>query len=812
MPLQPTVTSQGIKYIKVNKQDFNGLNLNVPLSQLDALRIRYSNGTIGQYNLLGEPSEYPDYYLLRVSPNSSFTSSADNTITNYTAVASTGSGAIVTPSSFGETYVLNNLTVSSNPGGYLNGTTGVYDVPSLTNIPIIISSSVNATNPSGFGFPQTLILAIFSSLRGTLSTNSSVITAGNSGNVTSSYSGFMIEGEDITFRWGSAGFGGPLSVNSSTFYVTQSQAPATPSENLVIFEPYNTTNFYNSDYNAITNNSEVNRLSSDYQLVDYATNQLVPVNFTQLLQGIATRASVQDSNYTSYQYSGIRYWGSKNTTDNFNDASVQLASSIQVDKFPSRIGISQFRQPSIDLNQTYFSYFNWAGGTSPDWGDFKNDRTIYSIRFFIDENGNIIRPLNDPDGIALGIMNQNFIEGQNAVSSLLNTNISSYNTSILNSTYPIFKSGKTIQPILYNQINVTGSSGNVTGYTFTESIQFDASVGTTTVSDWSFNVFRVGTQIINRPLGGLTSDQQIQFNGENSDVNNRYSSNEYTFDANTDTNVRFISVLRVQAKNLNIGSQQVVASLEFAIQKSSNNGVTWTNLVTKGNYFPQARVNNMFTTDSLIGDVLLQTPYLSFNALDKVRIALISANIYPNEEFNIHILGALGTINTSTFYNLQDQAPTAAYTASGVFFITGSTPSNILTASVELSNLYGLEIKMQDIQGSGFSPVSYPFIPQPYDEIRFEGIEANSYIITEVEYSGSLFLTLSSPITTNTNINEFLIRRYVDDPAFLILDVDKPAGASGGGIIKPEFIIGRIDQKIDSIVQSLEERGLLPTQ
>ena len=161
---------------------------------------------------------------------------------------------------------------------------------------------------------------------------------------------------------------------------------------------------------------------------------------------------------------------------------------------------------------------------------------------------------------------------------------------------------------------------------------------------------------------------------------------------------------------------------------------------------------------------------------------------------------------------MQAQAPTAAYTASGVFFTTGSTPSNVLTASVELSNLYGLEIKMQDIQGSGFSPVNYPFIPQPYDEIRFEALEANSYIITDVNYSGSLYLTLNNNITNNTDINEFLIRRYVDDPAFLILDVDKPAGASGGGIIKPEFLVGRVDQEIDQIVQGLEERGLLPTQ
>ena len=166
----------------------------------------------------------------------------------------------------------------------------------------------------------------------------------------------------------------------------------------------------------------------------------------------------------------------------------------------------------------------------------------------------------------------------------------------------------------------------------------------------------------------------------------------------------------------------------------------------------------------------------------------------------------------STFSNLQAQAPTAAYTASLPFFTTGSNSRSILTASAELSNLYRLELKQQNIQKSGFNSINYPFIPQSYDEIRFEAVEANSYIITNVNYSGSLYLTLDKNIIPATNINQFLIRRYVDDPAFLILDVDKPAGASGGGIVKPEFLISRADLKIDQIVQDLEERGLLPTQ
>ena len=100
---------------------------------------------------------------------------------------------------------------------------------------------------------------------------------------------------------------------------------------------------------------------------------------------------MQDSNYTSYRVTNPRYNGSKNTTDGFNNANTSIAEAISADNYPARIGISQFGLPSVDLNQTYFAYFNWAGGTSPEWGDFKTDRTTYSIRFFIDESGSIIR-------------------------------------------------------------------------------------------------------------------------------------------------------------------------------------------------------------------------------------------------------------------------------------------------------------------------------------------------------------------------------------------------------------------------------------
>jgi hypothetical protein len=45
--------------------------------------------------------------------------------------------------------------------------------------------------------------------------------------------------------------------------------------------------------------------------VDYSQNPLVPVNFDLIIAGIADRAFVQDSNYSSKAWSNIRYNGSR---------------------------------------------------------------------------------------------------------------------------------------------------------------------------------------------------------------------------------------------------------------------------------------------------------------------------------------------------------------------------------------------------------------------------------------------------------------------------------------------------------------------
>ena len=135
----------------------------------------------------------------------------------------------------------------------------------------------------------------------------------------------------------------------------------------VILNPFlnNIDGFNNSDYNAIINNATEERLSEWYQQVDYATAQTVPVNFQQIISGTAYPAAVQDSNYTSYQYSGIRYWGSKNTTDNFNTASI--SQSLIVQNYQNDdIGVTTLGYASIDKLDATILEFNWGGGTYPE--------------------------------------------------------------------------------------------------------------------------------------------------------------------------------------------------------------------------------------------------------------------------------------------------------------------------------------------------------------------------------------------------------------------------------------------------------------
>jgi hypothetical protein len=84
-------------------------------------------------------------------------------------------------------------------------------------------------------------------------------------------------------------------------------APATiPSYQIANYNLFN-----NNDYNAIINNVNIEESSQYFMDVDYSSNGIIPINQTNIINGDAVNAPIQDSNYSSYSWSNIRYNGSK---------------------------------------------------------------------------------------------------------------------------------------------------------------------------------------------------------------------------------------------------------------------------------------------------------------------------------------------------------------------------------------------------------------------------------------------------------------------------------------------------------------------
>ena len=65
-----------------------------------------------------------------------------------------------------------------------------------------------------------------------------------------------------------------------------------------IFIPFFESNFFNDDYNVLINNNQRGRLNSIRQIVDRKNSQANPSNLELIILQTATKAELQDSNYT----------------------------------------------------------------------------------------------------------------------------------------------------------------------------------------------------------------------------------------------------------------------------------------------------------------------------------------------------------------------------------------------------------------------------------------------------------------------------------------------------------------------------------
>jgi hypothetical protein len=434
------VFSQGVKFIKIARIDGQGNDNTLSLQELDSIRIKFSDVGIVEYPITSI-AKYDDYFLFGIATTNT-TSSTDNQILNYRA---SGSKLSIVGGGVDDT-TITNYTEAYDNLGYFNPTTGIYTFGNSPNIPVrfIVSSSVTGSTTGN------VLISIISNLQGTLSSFSKALGGSPYEQlITGSYNVVAQENEQLYLNITNT------SLNNITFtgsfFVTQSTAPQTGISDLVVLQPFIDADFAASEYNVLEGNAIEARINPFYMDVDYSTNALRAVNIEQILSGSATRATVQQSNYTETGWVNARYNGSKTNSINYNNytpPTTFTSSSVSV------FGYNEYwpgdqafgKQTSVDIYTNYFAKFINITSSSPE---LPGTSKIF-ITELIDINGNTY-PLGQ-DTYTLDIA-YNFYKGNNVNIY----NITGFSASLALSS-SIIDGGAYYQTILYSTGSISVSS------------------------------------------------------------------------------------------------------------------------------------------------------------------------------------------------------------------------------------------------------------------------------------------------------------------------------------------------------------------
>ena len=529
--------------------------------------------------------------------------------------------------------------------------------------------------------------------------------------------------------------------------------------------------FIDQDCEVIAGDVQINRLSNKYMDVDFSSNQIIAVNEQTILNGNATRAAVPDSYYTSARQINSRYIGKELAASNLNKW--------------TEGDISYGKSVTVGNPESYFVYFNNVGSTSPEWGNNLSAKTQANVKLIINESGSATKPINDADGINLGTVQQSFGDSGNATLVLDDYDTFGVNLNNLNGTWPVFKSGISIAPILYTQTASYNNNGDIIGYGYTGSIDFvQGQQGPdVTKNDYQLLTYGINFNSIN------AASLPVTLNFSKPVVLGAQSFFSTSSDAYNPTG----SLANLSGSGYILNFQAYIEATQFnnvivdyVIQK---NGVEVAR--TQINH-GATRSGNIFYTDNNATTSSLYT-------VNAIALERTYGGAFPTI-----------TLGANSYFRVT-QFPLPGTGVCNDFWYTGSGTPNILlasTSSTGLNNFIGQ--RQQNIERSGFNPISLDFEPQLYDEIRFQGIEDLAYSIINITSSnGQLQLRLDGNIPNGTNLSYFLLRRYVDDPSNIILDLNKPAGASSGGVLKPEYVTDNINKNLDSIIQNLKSKGLI---
>jgi hypothetical protein len=766
LPYTPAKYQNSPSYIKIHKIDKNDVDNSIALSQITNLVIQYT-ANVPSWDTISiiDITEYPTYYLYKIVP----TSPSDNYIKNYAVSASSANspgGVLPTVS----TPLSNFSTTIGNTTGYFNSLLGTYSLGNTPNVTLYITGTLELQGTGDAKFDIILLRQ-----GSTTTLNSTIVPVGSSVSISTTHYGL---GEDKLYLAVTRGGGSPQ-LRKSNFTITQSISPNAPEIDPVILEPYITTpNFYYSDFNPTMNNVENERLSTKYEEVDYYPGITTPINFDLLISGSALKAAVQDSNYTSKRIINPRYNGVKSTNKLLNVWT------------PGDTG-TYGKTPSTQNLKTMVAYCDWISG----WPSERMNASAVHILYLIKSDGSVVIPNTSENSL---FDNKGTFESGERIIIESKTISSGQPTQYRD----VIRGGTRIEPILYTQYKSGPDIQWNTTMSFTDTLP----PSTTANADYTSQFLVAQTPLINANGSVNTVILSTAVHGASYKNGNGY---QIPLGAVQDA----VSLTYNGWLNINL-SQPPIGSIEYNVKLSiwKNTTQLWyqnyPNQTNGGNYYVSYTQNTNFT----VGDIY----YLKVEVSENTWLF--------NGKYKI--LGGSFTINQYPIYT-PPVPITPGVNSIWQYYDSSSYPNVITSSTPELTQFYdNPNVKMVDIAGSGFNTILLPWSLKYGDEFRFEGREDFVYQVGKVfgpADSGSGRLTQTGsievhfnhdlPVSASTsyfNLDHFAIRRYINDPAQILMEGFAPVNSSAPYIVRPEHVVPELNKTIDEFILDLTQKGLIP--
>lgn len=808
------MATEGVRYIKIARIDKNGIDQTNTLQSLNFLTIPYTSGDI-TYTVTNI-TEKPTFFLYYVNPAEVDWDDRADIKYNFTgSLTSEFHPAFDPPFAAiidinAETDNLGFLTDRLIIGStQFTGSFYKVDTYPQKSLYIRASGSISITDIGTPPTNYTLTLSRGNTTYPNRAATLDSLSIPSSGFTTQSFDLSFSEPSNNSIQPGDSYYlqiaGDIASILTSTtltsdskFFVTSSNA--TNNQVGLIPEPYFGSNDFNRalDCQPLLNNAERVRRHNLYQDVDYSAGTNEPVNFDLLISGSATRAEVQFSNYTTRRHVIPRYEGSKSTSKSLNRWT------------PGDKGTFG-KIPTVESLKTVVAYCDFIGGWPPE----RMNASTAHILYIIDQDGNIGIPNTSENSLSN-------VQGAFQTGERFKINSETVGSGEATPFRTVIRGGQRIEPILYTQ------SGSNPGAQWTDIELIDIQ---TTSGSATSNYQNNGSVL---PGTSYTFQQRLKLSTGQPNPSYIGSTGGYNYydvpSAAVDDGVS----LTFHLNQLKIGFfSGIIDNTSFRVGVILKIGSDSFSVLQEDFNVPSKTSN--------IRDRILSNKSFTIPSSQLIAGQQISFEIQVDE-----LQGKLGLpggvdegvgIQFGSYAITQTPIPTQTISPSTVSNVTDiwgyydkTNYPYVITSSAGVAASLGAlyndsNVRQKSTEGSGFNPIALPWEIEYGDEFRFEGDERYTYMVKEIygpnEGSGSRLSQTGSievhfngnlPISAswdNFNLDHFLIRRYVNDASQVIMEGFKPENSSGPFIITPEYVVPKMNKKVDEYITLLTEKGLL---